>query len=68
MVWPDSTPPPSSIFFSTSLIHSSSANSRRSPASLKSCWAAKKVAEVIGSTPLAAMWASVQESSVPPMQ
>ena len=47
MVWPDSTPPPASIFFSTSLIQSSSVNSSRSPASEKSCWAAKKVAEAI---------------------
>ena len=68
MVWPESTPPPSSIFFSRSTSQSSLVNSKRSPASEKSCWAAKKVAEAIRWSCLAAMWARVDDSSVPPMQ
>ncbi len=40
----------------------------RSPASEKSCWAAKKVADAIRLSPVAAMWARVADSRVPPMQ
>ncbi|MNE71453.1 hypothetical protein D3C80_1673280 [compost metagenome] len=65
---PGRKPPAASICCSISASQCSSVNSSRSPASAKSCWAAKKVAEATRVSLLAAMWARAEPSRVPPMQ